>query len=287
MRLKAALIVLLALPLAGASGQEVFSGQIASGAWLRLRTPHGDIKVDEASGNRVTVTARQHRGDDDDNARFDVQRDGNNVTICAILRGTQRCDAEGDDVRWGRGRDRTSVDYTVSLPKGVRLLASTGNGDVDIRNAGSDVRATSGNGELTVNGAGGSVDATTGNGDVRVERAGGQVDVHSGNGDITVTTARGPVSARSGNGRINVEMAALSGDDDMTFNTGNGSITVSFPANLSARIDANVSRNGFETDFPIQMPGGWNTERVSGTIGNGGRRIRFSTGNGRVAIRKN
>jgi DUF4097 and DUF4098 domain-containing protein YvlB len=288
MRIKTIAIALLAVPFLAASAQEnVFSGQIASGAWLRLRTPHGDITVNDSSGNTVTVSARQHRGRDDDDARFDVQRDGNNVTVCAIIRQTRKCDSEDNEVRWTRGRDMTSVDFIVSLPKGVKLLAATGNGDVDIKGAGSDVVANSGNGQLRVNGAGGYVTAATGNGDIRVDRAGDHVQANTGNGDIIVTTARGPVSAHSGNGRIEVEMAALAGnDDDMDFTTGNGSIEVSLPANLNARIDANVSRNGFDTDFPIQMPGGWSSQHIRGTIGNGGARIRLSTGNGHIALRK-
>lgn len=291
MRMKSVALMLMAMPFAAISAQQnVFSGQVPAGGWLRVRTPHGDVKVDETSGNTVTVTARQRRGEDDEDARFDIKRDGNNVTVCAIVRATRRCDADGSDTRWfgnGRGRDMTRVDFTVSLPKGVRLLVSTGNGDVDVRGAGSDVEASSGNGEVTVNGAGGYVEASSGNGNIRVDHAGDHVEANSGNGDIVVTTARGPVSAHSGNGRINVEMAALANDkDDMDFNTGNGSIEVTFPANLSARIEANVNRNGFDTDFPIQLPGGWNSDHIRGTIGNGGPRIRFSTGNGHISIRK-
>src|SRR5690348_11307636 len=176
MRMKSMVLLLMALPFAAISAQQnVFSGQVTSGGWLRVRTPHGDIKVDETSGNTVTVTARQHRGDDDEDARYDVQRDGNNVTICAIVRATRRCDADGENTEWrgrGRGRDMTRVDFTVALPKGVRLLVSTGNGDVDVRGAGSDVEASSGNGEVTVNGAGGYVDANSGNGNIRVDHAG-------------------------------------------------------------------------------------------------------------------
>jgi len=292
MRMRTASIVFLVVPFLAASAQDnVFSGQIPAGGWLRLRTPHGDIRVDETSSSTVTVSARQRRGRDDEDARFDVQKDGNNVTVCAIIRETRRCDADNNEVRWGsrgrNGREMTNIDFIVSLPKGVKLLASTGNGDVEIKGAGSDVEASSGNGEVRINGAGGYVDANSGNGDIRVDRAGDHVEANTGNGDIVVTTARGPVSAHSGNGRIEVEMAALSGrDEDMDFTTGNGSIDIVFPANLSARIDANVSRNGFETDFPIQLPGGWSSEHVRGTIGNGGSRIRLSTGNGHIAIRK-
>lgn len=289
MRMGAALLMALSLPAAQAAAQgatNVFSGQVASGAWLRVRTPKGNIKVDEASGSTVSVSARQRSDRNDEDVRFDVRRDGDNVTVCVILPETRKCDEDGYDLRSSNDRRLPAVDFTVSLPRGVRLVAASGNGDVDVRNAGSDVEASSGNGRVSVNRAGGYVAARSGNGDVRVEGAGAHVEARSGNGDITVNTARGPVSAHSGNGRIEVEMAALSGDDDMDFTTGNGSITVAFPANLSARIEANVNNREFRTDFPIEMPGGWNTSHLRGTIGSGSRRVRFSTGNGNITIRK-
>jgi hypothetical protein len=292
MFLRAALFLVLPLALAGAQSNDdnvpVFKGRIAEGSWLRLRTMKGNVNVREAAGSEVIVTARRRYGfGRSGDITFDVQHDGSNVTVCANWDRTVRCDEDGYDSgrSWNRS-DEGSADFTVDLPRGVKLVASTGNGDVAIRNAGSDVRGNSGNGEVTIDGAGGSVEAASGNGDVRVDRAGGPVRANTGNGSIRVSTARGPVSANSGNGRIEVDMASLSGDDDMTFNTGNGSITVTAPSNLSAEIDSNVSYNKFETDFPISIPSHWNSRRIQGTIGSGGRRLRFNTGNGSVTLRK-
>jgi DUF4097 and DUF4098 domain-containing protein YvlB len=72
----------------------------------------------------------------------------------------------------------------------------------------------------------------------------------------------------------------------MDFSTGNGSIDVRFPANLSAVVETNVPFRNVETDFPMEMESRWSSSHVGGKIGNGGRRIRFSTGNGHVRIRK-
>jgi DUF4097 and DUF4098 domain-containing protein YvlB len=215
-----------------------------------------------------------------------VKRDGQNITICAITERTRRCDDEGYDSRGGDDRSVGRSDFTVALPRGVKLLASTGNGEVDVQNAGADVRASSGNGEVNVSNVRGRVSASSGNGDVSVDRADGEVDANSGNGDIRVTTARGPVSAHTGNGGIDVAMSTLVRDGDMEFSTGNGSITVKFPSNLSASIEANGSFRDFETDFPIAMGRGWSGNHVRGTIGSGARRIRLSTGNGRIALKK-
>ncbi len=294
MKLSAALLLMLAVPVVDARAQfptdaePVFSGEVQSGSWLRIRSLKGRIEVRETASRNAVVTARKRfsvrpAGE----ISFEVKRDGSNVTVCAIWTRTVRCDADSYDSRSGNDRDVGLVDFFVQLPRGVKLVASTGNGDVSITNAGGEVKASSGNGEVEVRGAAGAVRVSSGNGDITVERAGGPVVANSGNGNIRVTTARGPVSANTGNGRIDAEMDALSGDDDMEFDTGNGSITVGFPADLAARVEANVSYNGFRTDFPIQVPGRFSSRSVRGTIGNGNRTIRFSTGNGRVTIRKN
>jgi len=269
----------------------VFNGPVAQGAWFRIRTPKGDVEVREASGSNVVVTATK-RSDwrSTDDVKFEVRRDGANVTICAIWPLTTRCDARGYDFDYdGRShndRDIGKVDFLVELPKGIKLVAASGNGTVEVRNTGSEVVATSGNGEVTVVGAGGRVTASSGNGDLQVKDAGGDVEARTGNGDIEVTTSAGPVTAHTGNGRIDVDMSSLKGDDDMDFTTGNGSIEVAFPSNLSALVETNVPSRNVETDFPIEMASHWNSSHISGKIGGGGRRIRFSTGNGHVRIKK-
>lgn len=273
------------------SSTQVFNGPVAAGAWFRVRTPKGAIEVREASGRNVVVTATR-RSDSRDlgDVTFDVRRDGANVTVCAVWPRTTRCDARGYDFDYDSGsrndRDIGKVDFLVELPRGIKLVAATGNGTVDVRDTGSEVEAHSGNGEVKVIGAAGRVTATSGNGDLEVKDARGDVEARTGNGDIEVSTSAGPVTASTGNGSIDVDMSSLKGNDDMDFSTGNGSIDVRFPANLSAMVETNVPFRNVETDFPMEMESRWSSSHVGGKIGNGGRRIRFSTGNGHVRIRK-
>ena len=270
---------------AAQDSREVFRGDVPSGSWLRVRTMTGDIEVREGSGRAAVVRAR-HSGTGE-TPTFEVKRDGSSVTICAIYEHTKRCDAEGYESEWRRsGRRHASANFTVELPRGVKLVAATGNGDVATRGATDEVKASSGNGEVTVAGSGGRANASTGNGDVEVSDARGPVRASSGNGDIVVNTSAGPVTASSGNGRIRVQMAALAEEGNMNFSTGNGSIDLTLPANTSADIEAHVSMRNFESEFSMQLPGRWDSGRIEGKIGEGGRRIRISTGNGRVTIRK-
>ncbi len=269
------------------SPKRVFSDQVASGSWLRIRTMKGNIQVRESTGATAVVTAvRGSSRGSTDNITFEVKRDGSNVTICAIYPHTTRCDEDGYQSRWRRnGGDLASINFTVELPKGVKISASSGNGDVNVSGAGNEVSASSGNGEVRVLGSGGRVSASTGNGDVEVSNARGQVTASSGNGDLIVGTTLGPVSASTGNGRIDVRMDELS-SGDMRFSTGNGSIELRLPANLSADVVANVNLRNFSTDFPMTLPGRFSGRRIEGTIGEGGRRITMSTGNGSVSLIK-
>lgn len=213
------------------SPRQVFSDEVSTGSWLRVRTMKGDIQVREGTGATAIVTASRKSGrGSTDGITFDVRRDGFGVTICAIYPHTRRCDEDGYQSSWRRSDgDLASVNFTVELPRGVKLLASTGNGDVNVRGAGDEVHASSGNGEVRVLGSGGRVRAST----------------------------------------------------------GNGSIELRLPASLSADIVANVSLRRFETEFPMQLPSRFSGRRIEGKIGEGGRRIRVSTGNGRVALLKN
>lgn len=270
---------------------QVFSGAVAPGSWFRLRNHKGTIEVRPGSGSNVVVyaTRRSSYGySENGSPTYDVLRDGSNVTLCVNWPDTERCDARGysyhSNGRWDR--EVGSVDLVVELPRGVKVVAATGNGRINVRDAGADVDASSGNGEVSVLGAGGRVSISSGNGELQVEGAHGDVDASTGNGDVTISTSTGPVSVSTGNGRINVDMAALKSDGDMDFSTGNGSIEVKFPSNLSAIVESSGSAKDFETDFPMQMDAGWSSRHLEAKIGNGGRRIRFSTGNGHIRIRK-
>ena len=81
-------------------------------------------------------------------------------------------------------------------------------------------------------------------------------------------------------------MARLSGNDDMEFSSGNGRIELTVPADFSADVDASSGNGRVATDFPITIRGRITPSRLRGTIGNGGRRVRMTTGNGSMEIRK-
>ena len=265
-----------------------WSERIAAGQWLRIYGNNGRIQVTEATGDAAEVVGEKElrRGRPEDIA-FEVRRTSDGITICAII-ADEDCDDDGvrHRGRWNDDYNGRRVNFTVRVPKGVNVGVGSGNGDVSVGGATAEVRAASGNGRVRVT-AGGAVHASSGNGDVAVDHAGGPVRASSGNGRVTVATSRGPVNASSGNGDIEVSMDAIADvSDDMELSSGNGTVTVTVPADFAGELDASTGSGKFFSDFPLTIRGRIDPRHVRATIGRGGRRLTMRSGNGDVELRK-
>jgi hypothetical protein len=266
-----------------------WSERIPRGDWFHFAARTGTVTVTEGSGDRVEVRAEKElrRGRATDIA-FTVLRHRDGVTICAMYEQDD-CDEEG--VRSNSSGDRRTgaragLRVTIRVPRGVKLHAASGNGDVSVSGATDEVVAASGNGKVRVNGSGGNVQASSGNGEVTVEGARGPVTARSGNGEVRVVTSLGPVSASSGNGDVIVSMQELGDRERMDFSTGNGRIRLQVPSDFEAEIDASTGNGDVVSDFPITLTGRLSKSHVRGRIGNGGPRVRLISGNGQIELLK-
>ena len=260
----------------------VWTARIGDGGTLTVRNIVGDITVTEASGDRVEVRAEKRmrgRGDPSE-ITFDVQESSSGATICTVYRGESACE-DGSF-----SNTRFSVRYTIAMPRGLRLRATTGNGELSVDRAGSEVDLHTGNGGIRIGETTGRVTAATGNGDLEVENARGPVRASTGNGRIFVATTAGPVSATTGNGEIDVRMQSLSSSGDMNFVSGSGAVRITLPSDFNGDIDASTGNGDLRTDFAIRLIGRLDPQHMRGTIGTGGRTIHLQTGNGRLEIRK-
>jgi hypothetical protein len=280
----------------GQSGPFHWNDRIPPGATLHVFTARGDIHLSSAAGDHADIASTPDRPD---RIVFQVVRgSGNDVAICAFPAGGRvRCDVNGldfdddhdDDHNVG---DRTPrADITIQLPKGVNVVLASGFGRIDATDAGANVAATSGNGAIRVANAAGSVRATSGNGDVAVDDAGGRVHANTGNGRVEVTTAAGPVDVTTGNGAIDVRMRTIAASSDMEFSTGNGTITVSLPGGFAGHLEANTGHGSVSSDFALQTIGLITPSHIRADIGSpsaagSGPRLRLSTGNGDLVLRK-
>jgi hypothetical protein len=236
-----------------------WAGTIAGGHWLRIRNLSGAIRVEKSASNQVEVDAEK-RGDREDVAdvRFEMRRTGSDsgdVLICALWGEESSCDVDGSDEHYYHHgfyghHNEMSVPFTVRLPAGVNIAVSTVNGDVNVDGATAEVRAR------TVNG---SVDAST---------------------------LGGPVSAATVNGDVRVHMTTTGNATNLDYSTVNGSVTVDLPAKIDLDVELSTVNGSVQSDYPLALQGHIDPRHLRGTIGNGGLRLRASTVNGQIELRK-
>jgi hypothetical protein len=246
----------LALTAQGASAQDTWTwnSTVPAGQTLEIKGVNGAIRAVAASGNevRVRVTKKARRSDVDD-VRMVVLEHGNGVTICAVYpnvtgRQPNEC-AAGSGGRMNVQNNDVSVEWEVQVPRGVHLAARTVNGAVE------------------ATGLAGNVIATTVNGSVQV----------STNGIARASTV---------NGRIDATLGRADWNDDLEFETTNGSVVVTINGDLNAHVSASTVNGSIETDYPLEVRGRFSNRRINGTVGSGGRSLSMSTVNGSIELRR-
>jgi hypothetical protein len=146
--------------------------------------------------------------------------------------------------------------------------------------------------------------ATVNSGEIRVEGIRGSLEVENTNGKITLLNVSGSVAAETVNGSIIATLNQVAADRPMSFTTINGTIDVTLPPDLKARVKL-MSENGeVFSDFDITMEASKANTQISddrskggkyriklekaiyGNINGGGPEYRFNTLNGAIYIRK-
>jgi hypothetical protein len=249
-----------------------WDGRVEAGRWMNVFNVNGSVDFAPSPDNMVHLVAEKRAGNgrEMDDIHFEVVQAGGSVTICAIWNNSARCEDGGTQSlrRNGNNNTNSSVKITVKVPRNVRVGAHSVNGGVTVRDVGQEVRANTVNGSVAVRNASGPVRAT------------------AVNGGVGVNTSAGPVTAQTVNGNVDARMASLSGDDEMSFKTVNGSIAIYVPAAFDANFRFDTVSGGIDSDFPMTLTGRWGPRHASGRIGNGGRNLRASSVNGSIELRK-
>src|SRR5262245_22310910 len=212
------------------------------------------------------------------------------------------------------------ADLVVRVPKGrkVSVFSIAGSGEVrgvdgnvsfDGGSGGAQVEDCRGkhtldlgSGGVEVNGFKGDLNVDTGSGSVKVNDVEGpSVRLDTGSGGVTgddivadellVDTGSGSVElsrvdARRGQvdpGSGGVEMGLLTSTPDLDIDTGSGSVRVTLPSNLSARLHIETGSGGIRSELPLTIDEK-DTGILRGTAGSGAGRLHVDTGSGGVSL---
>jgi hypothetical protein len=260
-RLSLAALVLAPAALAAQDRQSdrtwTLSERVPAGQWIRVRSVNGDLRVRASNSDKVEITATKNwrRGDPKD-VRIETKKSSDgSILVCAFWTEDATCTEDSyrsnsHNDGWRRRDNDVSVDFDIRVPKGVKVGVFGVNSGVSVEGASSEVRAG------TVNG---SVDAVS---------------------------MGGPVQASTVNGSVHATMGRFDGDQDLNYSTVNGTVVAEFTGDVDADIDLSTVNGRFQTDWPVTISGRIDPRRLKATLGKGGRRIRMSTVNGNVELRK-
>jgi len=231
-----------------------WQGNLKEGQALEVINRNGDIEAVSATGDAAQVEGRKRDGDENE-LFIEVVEYSDGVTICAVYAKDKtpgRCHRGGvssESSNWNWHGHRAKINFSVQVPRGVRLNAMTTNGGVRGHDLSSVVKA-----------------ATT-------------------NGNVEVSTSEW-ASARTTNGGVRVAMGNAKWSGELELMTTNGSVHVTLPATAEFKVNAATTNGGIHTDFPITVQGSFSSKDLSGTVGAGGRELKVATTNGGIELKK-
>jgi DUF4097 and DUF4098 domain-containing protein YvlB len=167
------------------------------------------------------------------------------------------------------GYHHRRVDVEIRMPK---------EGRVDLR---------TGDGHIRLSGLKGEMEVVSGDGHQDIESVDGTLRAHAGDGHIRATGRFDGLDVSTGDGRI--EATALAGSTlahGWTLHTGDGSVTLQLPENVSADVDLHTGDGHIMVDVPISVSGRLEGKSIRGKINGGGNLLTIHTGDGSIRLQK-
>ena len=251
--LKGLTLFLLGLVFSVAGPDFRWSERMTPGQTLELKGVNGGIHALAASGDTAEVVAKkQGRRSDPATVEIKVVPHAGGVTICAVY--PSKSDRPNECAPGSGGHMETkdndvSVDFEVKVPAGVKFVGRTVNGAIEGKDLPADAEGVTVNGGVTL-------------------------------------SAAGLVRAATVNGSVTVDLGRADWKDELSFETVNGSLTVSLPESASTEVKARTVNGDISTDFPLTVRGRMVGRKLDGTLGSGGRSLSLETVNGSIALRK-
>jgi DUF4097 and DUF4098 domain-containing protein YvlB len=148
-----------------------------------------------------------------------------------------------------RGAGRTSVEYTLTLPRTASAELELVNGSLQIRG-------------------------------VR-----GGVEAECVNGDIAALDLAGSVAIESVNGATEVSLATTRPGDRISIESVNGAVDLRLAAGVGAEMEAETVNGKIRNDLGLDVrKGQWVGSSMEGTVGGGGAKISLETVNGAITV---
>jgi len=194
--------------------------------------------------------------------------DKNTIEVTATKRGSSRERLDEATVKCEMKNDhlRIEVDYDFDDDDQIHYNDSTVEVEFEIRvPRGIEVdRVELINGGIDISDLNGDVSASSVNGDVTGDRLAGEIHLSTVNGDVSLRT--------------------VVGDDSIELSSVNGSVDISLPRNVNAKVSASTVHGDVHGQLAKGVTHAGSS--MDAVLGNGGMRIELSTVNGDIRVRR-
>ncbi|MBI5386411.1 MAG: DUF4097 family beta strand repeat protein [Verrucomicrobia bacterium] len=124
------------------------------------------------------------------------------------------------------------------------------------------------------------------NGPIDLERVAGEVQVSTVNGSLKARQFAGSGSFRSVNGGIDIAVSRLDREQGLSFDTVNGQVEVSLPANTKATVNAETVNGSIHSDFDLPITKHRIGRKLEGELNGGGASIKLHAVNGSLSLKQ-
>jgi DUF4097 and DUF4098 domain-containing protein YvlB len=227
--------------------QQTYS--LAANGRVTLHNINGAVHIQGWERNEVKVDAvkRAYKRERLDEARIEVHADADSIDIRTRYPYDEMNFTDDEPHRYD---NPASVEYTLTVPRGVRLEnIELINGGLDLANLSGEVHASCINGKLTA---------------------------HDLSGEAKLSTI---------NGTLDATFAQLNTDHPLVLSSVNGEVLLTIPSDANAEIKATTVHGEISNNLGLPVHRGrYVGADLNGQIGNGGARIRLDNVNGLIHI---
>ena len=194
--------------------------------------------------------------------------------------------------------DRLNLEATLSVPKSLKLDASTSGGHINANNLDGNHKLFTSGGHIVLGAVSGVTSAESSGGHISCDQLNGKATLKTSGGHITISNADADLSAFTGGGHIelkefrgqvdaktsggNISANILSASGALSLTTSAGNISLVIPASLSAKLSA--KGNNVTIDEELSFVGNKSKGHISGTLNGGGIPLTLTCKYGNVNI---
>ncbi len=295
-------------PIATTSGDITITD---AGARVMARSTSGDVTVRGTSGDTTINTTSGNISAERTNGTLTLTSTSGEVRINDVASKLSARTTSGDitatDLRDDATIAATSGEIRIEKASG-RVNARTVSGTVSVKDVGGDATLESISDSVLAENIKGRVTVSAVSADVTVRNVQEGARINAVSGTITVTNTKGLIEAKTTSGDVivtdvdshEIQLGSHSGnvsysgsiynDGRYSFESFNGSVTITIPANSNFALMATTFNGSLETDFPITIPPGATQtsrpKRLQGTHGNGGAQLKINGFSADIKLKK-